>query len=70
MLVDTSKFPYKVKIPWRKGDTINRWDIICIECVNSFGLPGDKYMTATTADDMVFYFKDEKNAIIFNLAAL
>jgi hypothetical protein len=32
-----------------------------------FGLPGDKYVTHATEEYMDFYFKDERDAIIFEL---
>lgn len=67
MLLDTNKFPYTVKISWRLGDDINRWDKICADCVESYGLPGDKYITSASAKNMSFYFKDEKDALWFRL---
>lgn len=67
MLLDTKKFPYKVEISWRNGDEISRWDKICAECVEAYGLPGDKYMTLPSADNMIFAFKDEKDALWFRL---
>lgn len=69
MLVDTKKFPYKVEIPWRKGDSVSRWDKVCVQCVVAYGLPGDKYMTSSTQDNMTFYFKDEKDALWFRLTS-
>lgn len=69
MLVDTKKFPYAVNIPWRNGDEIQSWDKVCIECVINYGLPGDKYVTSSSVDNMIFYFKDERDAIWFRLQA-
>lgn len=68
MLLDTN-YPYKVDIPFRKGDTMNDWDKICADCIENYGLPGDKYKTTVTADNMVFYFKEESDALWFSLSA-
>jgi hypothetical protein len=67
VVIDNNKFPYTVKISWRLGDDVNRWDKICADCVESYGLPGDKYMTLPSADNMIFAFKDERHAIWFRL---
>ena len=64
-----TNYPYKVDIPFRKGDTINDWDKICADCVEHYGLPGDKYKTTVTADNMVFYFKEERDALWFSLSS-
>ena len=58
---------YKVSIPWRKGDTVNDWDVTCAWAIEQFGLPGNKFTTDPTVDCMDFYFKDERDAIHFEL---
>jgi hypothetical protein len=67
VVIDNNKFPYTVKISWRLGDDVNRWDKICADCVESYGLPGDKFITSVSAENMSFYFKDEKDALWFRL---
>ena len=57
----------KVRIPWKKGDSINRWDETCIWAVEQFGLPGDRYTSHPTVDYMDFYFNDERDAVHFEL---
>ena len=57
----------KVRIPWKKRDTINSWDETCIWAMEKFGLPGGKYTTHPTENYMDFYFQDEKDAIYFSL---
>jgi hypothetical protein len=64
---DTNEFLYTVKISWRLGDEVNRWDKICADCVEFYGLPGDKFITSVSAENMSFYFKDEKDALWFRL---
>jgi hypothetical protein len=57
----------RVRIPWKKGDIID-WNETCAWAIEKFGLPGDKFETHATEDYMDFYFKDERDAILFELA--
>jgi hypothetical protein len=57
----------RVRIPWQIGHDIHHWNRTCVWAVMKFGLPGDKYVTHATEDYMDFYFKDERDAIIFEL---
>ena len=56
----------RVRIPWTKGDIID-WNETCAWAIEKFGLPGDKFTTDPTVDYMDFYFKDERDAILFEL---
>jgi len=56
----------RVRIPWKKGDIID-WNETCAWAIEQFGLPGDKFETHATEDYMDFYFKDERDAILFEL---
>jgi hypothetical protein len=57
----------RVRIPWQKGDTINNWNETCAWAIEQFGLPGNKFETHVTEDYMDFYFKDQRDAILFEL---
>jgi len=57
----------RVRIPYQHNHTVASWNEICICAVNRFGFPGDKYQTHATEDYMDFNFKDEKDAILFEL---
>lgn len=57
----------RVRIPWKKGDTINTWDETCAWAIENFGLPGDRFTTHPTEHYMDFFFKDERDAIVFEL---
>ena len=57
----------RVRIPWKKGDTINNWDETCAWAIEQYGLPGDKFTTHPTKDYMDFYFDKECDAIHFEL---
>ena len=57
----------RVRISWQIGHDIHQWNRTCVWVVMKFGLPGDKYETHATEEYMDFYFKDERDAIIFEL---
>lgn len=57
-----------VRIFWMTGHTISDWDQVCIRAIELFGLPGDKFVTHLTSEYMDFIFKDEKDAVLFELA--
>lgn len=57
----------RVRIPWKKGDTITSWNETCVWAIEHFGLPGDNYKTHLTQDYMDFYFYKEQDAIHFSL---
>ena len=56
----------RVRIPWKKGDIID-WNETCAWAIEEFGLPGYRFTTHPTEDYMDFHFKDEKDAILFEL---
>ena len=71
-LKDKSQIPFvsqatRIRIPWKKGDTIISWDETCAWAIEQFGLPGDKFETHATKDYMDFYFHKEEDAIHFSL---
>ena len=57
----------RVRIPWKTNHDIPTWNQKCEWAVETFGLPGDKFDTHATEDYMDFYFKDERDAILFEL---
>ena len=57
----------RVRIPWQTNHDIPTWNEKCAWAVKKFGLPGDKFETHATEDYMDFYFKDERDAIYFEL---
>ena len=73
-MLEQSKKSYKqadtrVRIPWETGYNSYRWNEICIIAIEKFGLPGDRYHTHATEEYMDFYFKDERDAIMFELTS-
>ena len=62
------KFAYPVTIRWGRGaDTMEYWDQLSITSIEMFGLPGDRYITDISADDMTWFFRNEQEAFIFKL---
>ena len=57
----------RVRILWQTNHKYSTWNEICAGAVEQFGLPGDKFDTHATEDYMDFYFKDERDAILFEL---
>jgi hypothetical protein len=58
---------HTVRIPWRTGDTISKWDEVCVWVIEEFGLPGERYSTHPKHDAMFFVFQDSRDAVYFTL---
>jgi hypothetical protein len=58
----------RVRISWQANHGIPTWNETCAWAVEQFGLPGDKFTTHATEDYLDFYFKDERDAVLFELA--
>ena len=58
----------RVRISWQENHDIPTWNQTCVWAIERFGLPGDRYVTHATEDYMDFYFVDERDAILFQLA--
>lgn len=53
----------EIKIPWENQNN-NWWNETCAQIIEHFGLPGDRYTTEVSADEMKFFFKDDKEALL------
>ena len=58
---------HTVTIPWRTGDTNEKWNETCAWAIEEFGLPGQRFTWHPTEDHMDFVFTDSKDAIYFKL---
>ena len=58
----------RVRISWQENHNIPTWNETCIWAIEQFGLPGDRFTTHATEEYMDFYFVDERDAILFQLA--
>lgn len=53
----------KVRVDWRDGDTIEKWDKMCEWVYDTFG----NTPIESTAEYAIFSFAKEEDAIIFTL---
>lgn len=67
MKLDTdSSYKYTVRLFCYNKKLPNFYDI-CIWTIETFGCPGQKYITHSCENYMDFIFKEEKDAIHFSL---
>jgi hypothetical protein len=57
----------RIRKPWIVNGNTTKWNETCAWAVEQFGLPGDRFTSHPTEDYMDFHFKDEKDAILFEL---
>ena len=66
-----SGYDHHVKVWHRQSPTRvlsnESWDKISIYAIETFGLPGVRYITDISMDRMVWSFKDPKDALMFKL---
>ena len=53
----------EIAVPW-KNQSDTWWNETCANIIERFGLPGDRYTTEIGPDEMKFFFKDEKEALL------
>jgi hypothetical protein len=51
---------FVVSLPW-KGQSEYWWNEACADVIEVFGLPGDRYTSHPTTNNMDFYFRSEKD---------
>ena len=56
----------EISVPWQ-GQSTAWWDDTCVRIIEHFGLPGDKYTTEVGTENMKFFFKDEREALLCRL---
>jgi hypothetical protein len=62
------KYPHGAKIVWgRPLDTITQWDEVAAWGIETFGLPGDRYITDININEMIWWFRDPCDQILFTL---
>lgn len=50
-----------IRVPWEK-DKNYKWNELCADVVEVFGLPGDRFTSHPTMHHMDFYFKNKRDA--------
>jgi hypothetical protein len=58
---------YKVTLAWRASDTTEAWDNIMHWCIEHFGLPGCRWISASSLHETVFTFEDIEDASFFSM---
>lgn len=53
---------YNIWIEWQYEKM--PWNEICAKVIEIFGLPGNRYVTASSTHHLVFRFKSEKDFIL------
>jgi len=62
------EFQHGAQIIWgRKHNTITQWDNVSIWALELFGLPGDKYIVDINVNEMIWWFKEPTDQILFVL---
>ena len=68
IMIESNPDWHLVEIQWEKGkDTDYFWNEACAWAIETFGLPGEKYLTHPTESNMKFLFKHESDAILMTL---
>ncbi len=57
---------FEILIPWKSQNNV-WWNETCARIVDHFGLPGDRYTTEVSENEMKFFFKDEREALMCRL---
>lgn len=60
-----NEYIYPVRKNWEYGQS--GWNRVCVWAVETYGLPGDNYVTELTQDCMIFKFKEQEHAMIMAL---
>jgi hypothetical protein len=53
-------FTHVVRLPWANQNS-TWWNTACIDVLEVFGLPGDRFTSRPTIGYMDFYFKSERD---------
>lgn len=62
------EFPYGAKVGWsRMYNSELHWNELCAWSVETFGLPGQKFITDTDIDQMTWWFVDPADRAWFCL---
>ena len=62
------KFPHGACIDWGyRMDTQSQWDDVAMWGFETFGLPGERYITDININDMTWWFRDPRDQTLFVL---
>jgi hypothetical protein len=57
----------EIKVAWKDGNSVSDWTDKCARVLETFGLPGDKYITQVSENHLVFSFIDAEDAVMAKL---
>ena len=60
-------YQHKIKINWTDEQGTIWWNETCAMVLETFGLPGEKYIYKPYINYMLFEFKDERDAFMCKL---
>jgi hypothetical protein len=61
-------YPHGARIQWgRHFSSEYQWDEIATWGLETFGLPGDRYITDVNVNDMTWWFSDPRDQTLFVL---
>ena len=62
------EFSHGAHLAWgRPYDTITKWDEVSIWGIETFGLPGNRYITDININEMVWWFRNPQDRLLFVL---
>jgi len=62
------EYNYPVTILWGPGaENETQWNDITIWCIETFGLPGTRYITDITTEHMTWFFRSSQDAVFMQL---
>jgi hypothetical protein len=62
------EFSYPVTILWGAGaENETQWNDISVWCIETFGLPGNRYVTDISTEHMTWFFKRAQDAVFMKL---
>jgi hypothetical protein len=53
----------EICVPWKNQNNV-WWNETCANIIEHFGLPGGKYTTEVSSNEMKFFFKDDREALM------
>ena len=61
-------YDWPVTVRWGAGaENETQWNDISIWCVETFGLPGDRYVTDISTEHMTWFFRTDQDAVFMKL---
>jgi len=61
------EYVHSITVALDNKDDMLRWDQICVDAIDLFGLPGGRYITDIGGDSMDWIFRDVRDAVLFKL---